>query len=414
MGAPGIHYVPPDPPWSIFSFVGFIRSCSAGAVQYIRTPPFSFTMDREYPPPRYSNTVPARPRLQIPMSRSNLPSKPLSAPANHPEKLMVTPASTLMTSTNISPSAMPEPDIHPIYNQSAGTWTYLVADPVTEQAIVIDLLLDYDQSSNVISTKSADKLLDLILTEGYTITLILETRLHRSHISASYYLQSRLNDLSTVKARICIGSAIAHCQAANRLSKDVSNEQDEGYFDHLFRDYEQFRIGNIIADVVRLPFADAPENVGYIIGINVFTTIYAIATSRTAAKGSSNDDTVTSPASAHFSVTSDRDEPSEGWQRLMNLPTLCRVYGSTEHKASQPYLTYEEMRALHDRMGAETTAPAHGEGKEATMELYATQINVRAGRIPAKINMILGEEGKGDSGMPDPLKIPKKLAELVC
>ena len=289
-----------------------------------------------------------------------------------------------------------------------------MADPVTEQAVIIDPVLDYDQATNVISTKSADRLLDLVLAEGYTVTLILETRLHRSHISASCYLQSRLNDLSPMKAKICMGSTLSQHRAATRLSKDPSNKQNDGYFDHLFKDYEQFRIGNIMADVVQLPFVDAPENVGYLIGINVFTTIPIARASGSTAKSPSTDGSMTSPTSTHFSVMSDRPDAGDGWQRLMNLPTLCKVYGGTEYTASQPCLTYEEMRAVHDRRGAESEISAIGEGNEIVMESYATQINVRGGRIPSKINKRIGDDGKEDSEMPDPLKIPRKLEGLLC
>ena len=372
-------------------------------------------MDIDYPRPTYRNTVPARPRLQIPETISALPSKSRSAPANHPEKLILTPATNLMTATNLSPCAMPEPVIHSIYSSAARSWTYIVADPVTEQAVVIDPMLDYSRSKNMISTTSADKLLDMVLREGYSISYILETRLHKSHISASRYLQMRLSDLSQAP-KICMGTSLSEHKASNRLSKDLSNKQNNGYFDHLFTDYEQFRIGNIVADVVQLPFAGAPENVAYMIGINVFTSISTTASSVSPTQSPTKVESPTSPTSTHFSVTTEQDS-GDGWQRLMNLPTICRVYGGTERSAGQPCLTYEEMRALHDRTNPDSNSPVETmEAKDAITEFYATQINVRGGKIPARINLMMDGNGKGkeESEMPDPLKVPKKLAGLLC
>ena len=367
-------------------------------------------MSVEFPRPTYSSTTPARPRLQIPDSPT-LSTKALSAPACHPEKMLVTPASALMTSTNLSPCSMPEPIVHALYNQNCGSWTYLIADPVTEKAVIIDPTLDYDQQTNAISTKSADQLLDMVLREGYMITLLLETRLHRSHVTASRYLQHRLADFGQ-KATICAGSAINQNKASSHSSPDTSASRRSPPFDYLFKDYESFRIGNIVADVVHLPFADAPENIAYLVGVNVFTTI-SHAARDTPVSNPLYGPSTTSPSSTHFSVTINPSSTDEGWKRLMNLPTICKVYGGSQESQAHPYLTYEETRALHDQTISipGSAAPGLSHETQSTLSYYATDINARGGKIPSKINVLHAEDGSNEKL--EPLKIPRKLARLL-
>jgi glyoxylase-like metal-dependent hydrolase (beta-lactamase superfamily II) len=68
---------------------------------------------------------------------------------------------------------MAEPHIHTILQPKTGTWHYAVADLITNQAVIIDSVLDYDPAAGQLSTKSADELLALISEQRYTVSHIL-------------------------------------------------------------------------------------------------------------------------------------------------------------------------------------------------------------------------------------------------
>jgi hypothetical protein len=54
-------------------------------------------------------------------------------------------------------SANSKPDIYPCFEKVTDTWQYVVADPESHEAVVIDSVLDFDPSAKRFSTGSADK-----------------------------------------------------------------------------------------------------------------------------------------------------------------------------------------------------------------------------------------------------------------
>jgi hypothetical protein len=52
-----------------------------------------------------------------------------------------------------------QPSVTPIFHKPTSTWTYVVADPATREAAVIDPVLDYDWRSARTGTASADEIL---------------------------------------------------------------------------------------------------------------------------------------------------------------------------------------------------------------------------------------------------------------
>jgi glyoxylase-like metal-dependent hydrolase (beta-lactamase superfamily II) len=95
-----------------------------------------------------------------------------------------------------------------------GSWQYIVANPSSKAAAVIDPVLNCDWAVGTITTESADGLLSIIKEQQYKVDLILETHAHADHITAASYLKSRLaseqGDLDT--PIICIGTRINQVQ----------------------------------------------------------------------------------------------------------------------------------------------------------------------------------------------------------
>jgi hypothetical protein len=72
------------------------------------------------------------------------------------------------------PSATPNhPSVYAFFEHATSTWQYVVADPTTSDAVIIDPVLDYDAASGNISTNSAETLLDFIQRKRLKVKRIL-------------------------------------------------------------------------------------------------------------------------------------------------------------------------------------------------------------------------------------------------
>ena len=141
-------------------------------------------------------------------------------------------------------------DIDAFFDEATNTVSYLVADPATRRAAVIDPVLDYDHRSGRASVRSADAILGAASERGLRIEWILETHAHADHLSAAPYLRTKTG------ARVGIGEHIRDVQTIFRPVfnlDDVSGDGSE--FDRLFRDGETFQLGELDVQVLHTPGA---------------------------------------------------------------------------------------------------------------------------------------------------------------
>lgn len=182
-----------------------------------------------------------------------------SIPTNHLNSRRV----TYSTASTIST----EPVIHDIFEPTSGTWQYLVADPSTSTAVIIDPVLNYDPATQAVTTQAADSLLSFIKGKGYKIDKILETHAHADHLSAACYLQKHLAQDQDHKPPICIGKRIEQVQKLFAERYGVPPKEYQGIFNRLFDDDETFTIGNLKGKAIHLP-GHTPDHLGYMIGGN--------------------------------------------------------------------------------------------------------------------------------------------------
>lgn len=155
--------------------------------------------------------------------------------------------------------------IHDVFEEETGTWQYIIADPSTLTAVIIDSVLDYDQTTQTVTTQAADELLSIVRDNGYKVTMILETHAHADHLTAASYLKHRLSQEQGYRPAIGIGKRIKQVQKLFGERYGIPAEEYEGAFDKLFEDDETFNIGNISATAVFLP-GHTPDHLGYKIG----------------------------------------------------------------------------------------------------------------------------------------------------
>jgi glyoxylase-like metal-dependent hydrolase (beta-lactamase superfamily II) len=267
------------------------------------------------------------------------------------------------------------PDILAFFNEATHTVTYLVTDPETRHAAVIDPVLDYDHGSGKASARSANAILQAALHRGLYIDWILETHAHADHLSAAAYLRERTG------ARVGIGEHIREVQAIFGPMFNLEDFSGDGSdFDRLFRDGETFRIGELEVSVMHTP-GHTPACVSYRVGNAVFVgdTLFMpdYGTARADFPGGN-------PRTLYRSI-----------RRLLDLPPdtllyMCHDYKAPErdHYAWQTTVAEERAHNVHVHDGvSETEFAAMRNARDATLAaptllLPSIQVNVRAGKLP--------------------------------
>lgn len=151
------------------------------------------------------------------------------------------------------------------FHPDSHTFSYVVHDPATRQAAVIDPVLDYDPDTDALGEAPLQPLLAHVAEAGLEVRWLLETHAHADHLSAGRRLKQRWPD-----AALAMGEGIVQVQRrfAPRYALDVPT--DGSQFDRLFADGEAFAVGGIDAEVMAVP-GHTPDSVAYRIGDALFT-----------------------------------------------------------------------------------------------------------------------------------------------
>jgi glyoxylase-like metal-dependent hydrolase (beta-lactamase superfamily II) len=160
-----------------------------------------------------------------------------------------------------------QPHVVPHHHPDTGTWSYVVADPATRVAALIDPVLDFDAKSARTATTSAQALLDSACEHGYEVHWLLETHAHADHLSAAQWLKQQLPD-----AMLAIGAGIRDVQRtfAPKLDAEGTLATDGSQFDRLLGDDEEFHIGTLPARTIPVP-GHTRDSLAYLIGDALFT-----------------------------------------------------------------------------------------------------------------------------------------------
>jgi glyoxylase-like metal-dependent hydrolase (beta-lactamase superfamily II) len=158
------------------------------------------------------------------------------------------------------------PDVTPFHDPATGTWTYVVADPASRIAAVIDPVLDFDPKSARTSHASASKVVEHVQANRLDVRWLLETHAHADHLTDAQWLLERFPN-----ATLGIGGGIRQTQQSFApvfgFGDDVA--LDGSQFGRLFEPGDRFSIGGMHADVIAAPGHTA-DCVAYRIGDALF------------------------------------------------------------------------------------------------------------------------------------------------
>lgn len=159
---------------------------------------------------------------------------------------------------------MPQPFIHAFFDEPTNTISYLVGDPATGTAAIIDPVLDFDLASGVADTRSAERILTFARKHDWRIEMVLETHAHADHLSAAPFIKAHTG------ASIGIGAHIRDVQKIFRPVFAMDDLKADGSdFDRLFDDGDRFAIGELGVEVMHVP-GHTPADVTYRIGNAAF------------------------------------------------------------------------------------------------------------------------------------------------
>lgn len=268
------------------------------------------------------------------------------------------------------------PAVQAFFDQPTFTASYVVHDPATRKAAIIDSVMGFDQASGRTDSAPADEIAAFVRDQGLEVEWILETHAHADHLSAAPYLQAQFG------GALAIGADIVTVQDVfgKIFNEGTEFARDGSQFDRLLEDGDTLAIGNIPLIALHVP-GHTPADLAYVIGDALFTG-----------------DTMFMPdyGSARCDFPGgDARLLYRSVRRLMTLPDETRLFLCHDYKAPgrNQFAWETNMRAqrtgnvhFHDRVSEEDFVDMRTR-RDSTLAmpklmLPAVQVNMRGGRLP--------------------------------
>ena len=267
--------------------------------------------------------------------------------------------------------------IESFYDEKTSTLTYLVYDEKTNDAVIIDPVLDYDPSASKYDTKSLRKVIQSTKEKALHVHYILETHAHADHLSGSQFLKEAFP-----QAKLAIGKHITSVQKTFKHIFNFKDFNENGIqFDLLLADNSIIQAGTLSIKTLYTP-GHTPACASYLINDKaVFTGdvlfMHDYGTGRCDFPGGSAE-------SMYDSVTN----------RLYTLPDEIEVYVGHDYKPGGRDVRYQstiaQQKKLNPQLNAKTSKSefiAMRNGRDSGLKsprllLQSLQVNIDAGLLP--------------------------------
>jgi len=268
------------------------------------------------------------------------------------------------------------PNVKAFFDHDSNTVSYVVTDPATKKAAIIDSVLDFDYASGTISYDHADMIIDYVTTQNLDVEWLIETHVHADHLSAAPYIQQKLG------GKIGISDRISEVQTVfgKMFNAGTEFERDGSQFDQLFADGDRYKIGQLDGVAIATP-GHTPACMVHFIGDAVFVG-----------------DTLFMPdggtARADF-PGGDARTLYQSIQKILLLPDETRMFVCHDYAPNGREFLWETtvgaQRANNIHVGhnaSEDSFVEMREKRDATLAMPrlimpSIQVNMRAGHMPA-------------------------------
>ena len=267
------------------------------------------------------------------------------------------------------------PEVTGFYEPDTGSIQYVVSDPATKKAAVVDAVWNFDPRSARTDTHSADEILAHVRERALTVEWVLDTHPHADHFMAGAYLKEKLGVPQAIGAKVREIAVLWRGFYHEPKAFDI----DAG-FDRLFADGDTFKIGGLDVRVMLSP-GHTLGSITYIVGDDA---VFVHDTLMYPDSGSSRADFPGGDAAQLY----------RSIQAILALPTETRLfvghdYGQdgrdpqweatvAEHKKNNIHVkdgtTQDEFVKLRTERDKTLTLPDR--------MLHALQVNLRGGRLP--------------------------------
>jgi len=162
-------------------------------------------------------------------------------------------------------AASKAPKVKAFFDNDSNTISYVVTDPATKKAAIIDSVMDFDYASGTISYDHADMIIEYVTTQKLDVEWLIETHVHADHLSAAPYIQQKLG------GKLGISDRISEVQKVfgKIFNAGTEFERDGSQFDQLFADCDRYKIGELNGVAIATP-GHTPACMVHLIGDAVF------------------------------------------------------------------------------------------------------------------------------------------------
>lgn len=272
-------------------------------------------------------------------------------------------------------SSKMKPEVAPFFDKDTNTFSYVVKDPSSNSCAIVDSVLDFDYPSGSISYTGADRIIDYVKEHNLKVEWLIETHAHADHLSAAPYIQEKLG------GKLGIGEHIVTVQETfgKVFNAGTEFERDGSQFDHLFKDGETYKVGELECKAIHTP-GHTPACMTHVMGDAAFVG-----------------DTLFMPdagtARADF-PGGDAGVLFDSIQIILSLPAETRIFMCHDYCPNGRQLEYlttvEEQRKNNIHVKEGTSKAAFVEMRQARdrtlgmprLILPSLQVNMRAGHFP--------------------------------
>lgn len=270
---------------------------------------------------------------------------------------------------------MSSPQVRCFFDRPTGSLQYVMHDPRTRKAAIIDPVLNFDPLSARITTTDAEKILDYVRDERLDVVWVLDTHPHADHFSAVAWLGQRLG------APTGIGADVVGMQERWREIYNLGEAipADGRQWSRLFKPGDVFHVGDIPVRVMASP-GHTSASVTFVAGDAAFVH-----------------DTLMAPASGSSRADFPGGDVGQLWESIraiLDLPPTTRLFVGHDYPddgVAPLYMATVAEHRLSNRhvkdgvSRAEFVAARTARDKTLSpprQMLACLQANIQGGRLP--------------------------------